>query len=152
MKKILVIHGPNINLIGQRETDVYGVTSVDEINETLIAKAAMSSVGLEIFQSNHEGEIVDKIQKNDADAVIINPGAFTHYSIAIRDAVAAIDKPVVEVHLSNIYGREEFRRTSVIAPVTYGQISGFGADSYYLALEAIIQGKLSLTSQSDDNI
>ncbi|MFA5867804.1 MAG: type II 3-dehydroquinate dehydratase [Actinomycetota bacterium] len=152
MKKILVIHGPNLNLIGQRETDVYGVTSVDEINETMIAKAAILGVGLEIFQSNHEGEIVDKLQTTDADAIIINPGAFTHYSIAIRDAVAAIDKPVVEVHLSNIYSREEFRKISVIAPVAVGQISGFGADSYYLALEAIIQAKLNLTTQSDDNI
>lgn len=151
MKKILVIHGPNLNLVGRRETDVYGVTSVDEINETLIAKAAMAGVGLEIFQSNHEGEIVDMLQSTDAAAVIINPGAFTHYSIAIRDAVAAIDKPVVEVHLSNIYNREEFRHVSVIAPVTVGQISGFGAASYYLALEAIVQTKLNLTTRSDDN-
>ncbi len=136
MKKILVIHGPNLNLIGQRETDIYGVTSVDEINEAMIAKAAMLGVGLEIFQSNHEGEIVDKLQTTDAAAIILNPGGFTHYSIAIRDAVAAISTPVIETHLSNIYGREEFRRVSVIAPVAAGQISGFGADSYYLALEA----------------
>jgi 3-dehydroquinate dehydratase II len=136
MKKILVIHGPNLNLVGQRETDVYGVTSVEEINEAMLAKAAMLGVGLEVFQSNHEGEIVDKLQMTDAAAIIINPGGFTHYSISIRDAVAAITKPVIEVHLSNIYAREEFRRTSVIAPVSAGQISGFGADSYYLALEA----------------
>ncbi len=136
MKKVLVIHGPNLNLVGKRETDVYGVTSVDEIDETLVAKAAMLGVGLEIFQSNHEGEIVDKLQTTDASAIIINPGGFTHYSIAIRDAVAAINAPVIEVHLSNIYAREEFRHTSVIAPVAIGQISGFGAESYYLALEA----------------
>lgn len=136
MKKILVIHGPNLNLVGRRETDVYGLTSVDEINEAMVAKAAMFGVGLEVFQSNHEGEIVDKLQMTDAEVIIINPGGFTHYSIAIRDAVAAITTPVIEVHLSNIYAREEFRRTSVIAPVAAGQISGFGADSYYLALEA----------------
>lgn len=136
MKKILVIHGPNLNLVGRRETDVYGLTSVDEINEAMVAKAAMFGVGLEVFQSNHEGEIIDKLQMTDAAAIIINPGGFTHYSIAIRDAVAAITTPVIEVHLSNIYAREEFRRTSVIVPVAAGQISGFGADSYYLALEA----------------
>lgn len=136
MKKILVIHGPNLNLLGRRETDIYGVTSLDEINETMVAKAAMLGVGLEVFQSNHEGEIVDKLQMTDAAAIILNPGGFTHYSVAIRDAVAAIATPVIETHLSNIFGREEFRRVSVIAPVAAGQISGFGPESYYLALEA----------------
>lgn len=136
MKKVLVIHGPNLNLIGRRETDIYGETTIDEINETMQTKAAMLGLGIEIFQSNHEGEIVDKLQTSNADVVVLNPGALTHYSIALRDAVAAISKPVIEVHLSNIYGREEFRRTSVIAPEASGQISGFGAESYYLALNA----------------
>jgi 3-dehydroquinate dehydratase-2 len=138
MKKVLVVHGPNLNLIGRRETDVYGVTSVEEINEVMTAKAAQLGVALEVFQSNHEGEIVDKLQATDASAIILNPGAFTHYSLAIRDAVAAIEAPVVETHLSNIYAREEFRHTSVIAPVSAGQISGFGPASYYLALEAAV--------------
>jgi 3-dehydroquinate dehydratase-2 len=136
MKKVLVIHGPNLNLIGRRETDIYGETSIEVINETIQAKAAALGLGLEIFQSNHEGDIVDKLQSADAGVIIINPGALTHYSIALRDAVAAISKPVIEVHLSNIYGREEFRRNSVIAPEAIGQISGFGAESYYLALAA----------------
>lgn len=136
MKKVLVIHGPNLNLIGRRETDIYGETTIDQINETILAKAAKLGLGVEIFQSNHEGEIVDKLQEADAGVIVLNPGGLTHYSIALRDAVAAISKPVIEVHLSNIYGREEFRRTSVIAPEASGQISGFGAGSYYLALEA----------------
>lgn len=136
MAKILVIHGPNLNLLGKRETDVYGKCSLDEINEEIRSRASIQGVEIDIFQSNHEGKIVDKLQQTDADVLIINPGALTHYSIAIRDAVAAVKAPVIEVHLSNIYAREEFRATSVIAPKVIGQICGFGPASYYLALEA----------------
>lgn len=136
MKKVLVIHGPNLNLLGRREKDIYGEITLDEINTKIAEKAADLNLQLDVFQSNHEGEIVDMIQVTDADAIIINPGAFTHYSIAIRDAIAAVDIPVIEVHLSNIYGREKFRRSSVIAPVAAAQISGLGADSYYQALAA----------------
>lgn len=138
MPKITVINGPNLNLLGDREVGTYGTLTLEQINGEISAKAAASNTDVEFFQSNHEGEIVDLIQTANADAIIINPGAYTHYSIAIRDAVASISTPVIEVHLSNIYAREEFRATSVIAPVAAGQIAGFGADSYYLALEAAL--------------
>lgn len=139
MKKILIIHGPNLNLLGRRETDIYGKVSLDEINKSLREEAARLNLSIEIFQSNHEGEIVQKIQEAKPDgfnAILINPAAYTHTSVAIRDAVSAIEIPVVEVHLSNIYAREEFRHTSLIAPVAAGQISGFGANSYRLGLKA----------------
>jgi 3-dehydroquinate dehydratase-2 len=141
MSKILIIHGPNLNLLGTRETDIYGSMSLDEINKNLTNPASDENIEIDIFQSNHEGEIVEKIQSsvNEVDVIIINPAAFTHYSIAIRDAIAAINIPVIEVHLSNIYKREEFRQKSVIAPVAYGQIAGFGPESYFLALSAAIQ-------------
>ncbi|MBF0521547.1 MAG: type II 3-dehydroquinate dehydratase [Candidatus Omnitrophica bacterium] len=142
MNKILVIHGPNLNLLGQREQSVYGKTTLEEINNLLTKIAQENNVSLEIFQSNHEGEIVDKIGKvklSNIQAILINPAAYTHTSIAIRDAVAAVDIPTVEVHLSNIYAREDFRHTSVIAPVCKGQISGFGVNSYILGLNATIQ-------------
>ncbi len=139
MAKVQVIHGPNLNMLGQREVDVYGENSLDEINASLAAQAKAAGVDLATFQSNHEGEIVDVIQQSDADVIIINPGAYTHYSVAIRDAIASIKKPVIEVHLSNIYAREDFRKDSVIAPVAAGQIAGFGPDSYYLALDAAIR-------------
>ena len=142
MKKIFLIHGPNLNLLGQREKSIYGETTLQDINEMLESIARESQVELEIFQSNHEGEIVDSIQKaqsNGCSGILINPAAYTHTSVAIRDVVAAIDIPVVEVHLSNIYAREEFRHTSLIAPVSYGQISGFGINSYVLGLEALIK-------------
>lgn len=135
MAKISVIHGPNLNLLGTREVEVYGETSLDEINADLKRQAEKAGHVIDIYQSNHEGEIVDFIQKTDADFILINPGAFTHYSLAIRDALASIDKPVIEVHLSNIYAREEFRKLSVISPVAIGQISGFGPDSYFMALD-----------------
>jgi 3-dehydroquinate dehydratase-2 len=134
--KIVVINGPNINLIGKRETDIYGETNIDEIDKRLKSMAAEKGHDIDIFQSNHEGEIVDHIQTAGADIIILNPGAFTHYSLAIRDALAAVSASVIEVHLSNIYAREEFRKESVIAPVALGQISGFGPDSYYMAIEA----------------
>ncbi|MFP4472272.1 MAG: type II 3-dehydroquinate dehydratase [Candidatus Omnitrophota bacterium] len=140
MKRILVIHGPNLNLLGQREKGIYGEISLEDVNDQLVSLAEDCGLSLETFQSNHEGDLVDKIgQARSAgfSAVLINPAAYTHTSVAIRDAVAAVDIPVIEVHLSNIYAREEFRHTSLIAPVADGQISGFGVNSYLLGLEAI---------------
>jgi len=138
--KILVINGPNINLLGSREKENYGEVSLDAINEELLSLAKELNTEIEFFQSNTEGEIVDKIQqsKNIFDGIIINPAAYTHTSIAIRDAFLAIKIPTVEVHLSNIYAREEFRQKSFIAPVCIGQISGFRKDSYTLALRALV--------------
>ena len=140
MRKILVIHGPNLNLLGTREVDVYGSTTIEEINKDLNEAAKASKVTLEIMQSNHEGEIVEKIggAKGKFNAILINPAAYTHTSVAIRDAISAVSIPTVEVHLSNIYAREEFRHTSLIAPVAKGQVSGFGKTSYLLGLEAAI--------------
>jgi len=140
MAKILVIHGPNLNLLGEREPDVYGNFKLEDINKQLKALAKKSGVDAEVFQSNHEGEIVDAIgkAKDSFDCILINPAAYTHTSVAIRDAIAAVKVPTVEVHLSNIYAREEFRHTSLIAPVATGQISGFGVESYILGLEAAI--------------
>ena len=136
--KILVIHGPTLQLLGVREKDVYGDARLEEINATLKTIAAEEGMGIEIFQSNHEGEIVDKIGRamGDCDAILINPAAYTHTSVAIRDAILSVKIPTVEVHLSNIYAREEFRHTSLIAPVAVGQVSGFGALSYYLGFRA----------------
>lgn len=139
MRKILVIHGPNLQLLGKREVDVYGTVTIDEIDDELKKIAAKNKVTLEILQSNHEGEIVEAIGKakaNQTGAILINPAAYTHTSVAIRDAVSAVNIPTVEVHLSNIYAREEFRHTSLIAPVAKGQVSGFGKMSYTLGLEA----------------
>lgn len=141
MSTILVIHGPNLNLLGTREKDVYGNTTLEEINALLETKAKEAGVSLETLQSNHEGDIVDKIgnaSKEGTSAILINPAAYTHTSVAVRDAIAAVDIPTVEVHLSNIYAREEFRHTSLIAPVAHGQVSGFGVESYVLGLEATI--------------
>jgi 3-dehydroquinate dehydratase-2 len=133
-----VLHGPNLNLLGTREPDVYGSLTLAEIDRRITECAKSIGVQAEISQFNSEGELVEAIQQagKSADAIVINPGAYTHYSIAIRDAVAAIKIPTVEVHLSNIYGREEFRQESVIAPVCAGQISGFGDQSYILGLQA----------------
>jgi 3-dehydroquinate dehydratase-2 len=136
---ILVIHGPNLNLLGKREPNIYGKLTLDEINANIRGKANNLGIAVEFVQSNHEGYIVDAIQQAEGNhkGIIINAAAFTHYSIAIRDALAAISVPAIEVHLSNIYKREEFRHHSVISSVVYGQISGFGSDSYLLALEAV---------------
>jgi len=135
--KILVIHGPNLNLLGAREPEVYGTLSLEEINRMIAAEALRLGLEIAVMQSNSEGEIVDAIQRHDFDAVIINPAAYTHTSIAIRDAIAAVARPAIEVHISNVHGREDFRRKSYIAEVAYGQINGFGAYSYILALNAV---------------
>ena len=138
MIKIRVLHGPNLNLLGAREPEVYGSTTLEQIDARIKAHAEAIGVHVEISQYNSEGELVNAVQEADgcADAIVINPGAYTHYSIALRDAVAAIKIPTIEVHLSNIYGREDFRRESVIAAVCAGQIAGFGAASYLLGLDA----------------
>ncbi len=140
MKKILVIHGPNLNLLGTREPDIYGRVSLKEINDNLKKIAKKRKISLTIAQSNHEGEIVDLIggAKKTFAALLINPAAYTHTSVAIRDAIAASGLLTVEVHLSNIYSREKFRRKSLVSPVAKGTILGFGPDSYYLGLEALI--------------
>ena len=140
MKKVLVIHGPNLDLLGQREPKVYGRVTLKEINEGLRRIAKKYKITLTIKQSNHEGDIVDLIgrAKDKFAAILINPAAYTHTSVAIRDAIAASGIVTVEVHLSNIYSREEFRQKSLISPVAKGTILGFGAKSYYLGLEALL--------------
>ena len=140
MKKILVIHGPNLNLLGKREPAIYGRGTLDEINKALKKIARKRKISLAIKQSNHEGEIVDSIgkAKNRYAGLLINPAAYTHTSVAIRDAIVASGIITVEVHLSNIYSREEFRHRSLISPVVKGTILGFGAKSYKLGLEALI--------------
>ncbi len=139
--RVLVIHGPNLNLLGEREVDVYGKVTLSDINERLQEHAERLGIDIENFQSNHEGEIIEKIQeaRSGYECLIINPAAFTHYSIAIRDALAVLQIPIIEVHLSNIYSREPFRHKSVVAGVATGQISGFGPDSYSLALDAAVR-------------
>lgn len=138
MARVLVIHGPNLNLLGRREPEVYGTATLDDVDRQLRERAASLGVEVEIVQSNHEGAIVDAIQgaADRCQAIVINPGAFTHYSLAIRDALAGVGLPAVEVHLSNIAAREPFRRRSVIAPVCRGTVAGFGPLSYLLGLEA----------------
>lgn len=138
--KILVIHGPNLALLGEREVNVYGKFTLDEINQKLQALAKKEGVEVETVQLDGEGQIVERIgsARREFKAIVINPAGYTHYSVAIRDAIAAVNIPTVEVHLSNIYGREEFRHKSVIAPVAVGQISGFGVNSYLLGLKAAI--------------
>jgi len=139
MESFRIIHGPNLNLLGQRDPNHYGTLTLEEINEKIRAFAKSKNVKVNILQSNHEGDIIDAIQKSgDGSGIILNPGGFTHSSVAIRDAVEAIDAPVIEVHLSNIYSREPFRRKSLIAPVCLGQISGLGYRGYILALEYFI--------------
>ena len=134
--KIIVIHGPNLNLLGRRETGIYGQVFLDDINRQIQDLSAELDIDIEIIQSNSEGEIVDAIQVRDYDLLIINPAAYTHTSVAIRDAIAAIGKPAIEVHISNIYKREEFRKKSFISEVVTGQISGLGIDGYLLAVRA----------------
>lgn len=142
-KNILVLHGPNLNLLGTRarEVELYGSLTLEELNTLLYKEAEKLKVRLECYQSNCEGELIGHIHSAPLkyDGIIINPGAYTYYSIALRDALAGVSIPAVEVHLSNIYAREEFRRHSVIAPVGRGQISGFGSRSYLLALRALLE-------------
>jgi len=132
--KILVIHGPNLNLLGTREPDVYGCTTLDEINQQISELSKELGLEAETFQSNSEGAIVDAIQNKTYNLLIINPAAYTHTSIAIRDAISAVGRPAIEVHVSNIHKREDFRRTSYIAGVATGQISGLGVEGYLLAV------------------
>jgi 3-dehydroquinate dehydratase II len=138
--KILVMHGPNLNMLGRREPDIYGTFTLDDINKRLSSLAQELGVEVSFYQSNHEGELVQKIQ--DAmgvyEAIVINPGAYTHTSVALRDAIASTGIPTVEAHISNIYRREEFRKHSYISGVVIGQITGFGADSYLLAFRAAV--------------
>jgi len=135
----MVIHGPNLNMLGQREPDIYGHQSLDEINDQLHSLGKKLGIDLETFQSNHEGEIVDKIQQTvgSCDGILINPAAFTHTSIAIRDALSLMDIPVIEIHLSNIYQRENFRHKSLIADIAAARIAGFGSRGYLFALEGL---------------
>jgi 3-dehydroquinate dehydratase II len=139
--KIFVVHGPNLNLLGKREPDIYGAITLLEINRNLERKAESLNVTIETYQSNHEGALIDAIQESMAWAhgIIINPGGLTHTSVALRDALAACEIPIIEVHLSNIHSRESFRHTSITAAVCNGQICGFGHKSYYIALEAMAE-------------
>lgn len=138
---ILILHGPNLNLLGMREPEVYGKETLDDINGMLQSIASREGVELRIEQSNHEGALIDALHaaRTWADGVIINPGAFTHYSYALRDGIASIEKPTIEVHLTNVHKREEFRHRSVLAAVCVGQVIGLGWRSYTLALMGLIQ-------------
>ncbi len=137
---VLVLHGPNLNLLGEREPEVYGSVTLEQINEMLEAEAKAHGASVKTFQSNVEGELVTRIhdERKWADAILMNPAAYTHTSIALRDAIKGVGIPTIEVHLSNVYGREKFRRHSYIAPVAVGQVSGFGPESYRLALLAAL--------------
>lgn len=140
MAKVLVLNGPNLNLLGTREPAIYGSTTLKDIEAMMLKRASEAGIAIDFFQSNHEGELVDRVQvaNHNYDYIIFNAAAFTHYSIALRDAIGAIEVPVIEVHISNIHKREEFRHTSVLAPVALGQICGLGVESYLAALEAVI--------------
>ncbi|MBM7097298.1 MULTISPECIES: type II 3-dehydroquinate dehydratase [Alteribacter] len=145
MMKILVLNGPNLNRLGLREPDVYGSKTLSDLQEQLITYGKGNNISVEAKQSNHEGELIEWIHEaaGEFDGIIINPGAFTHYSYAIRDAIASIEKPVVEVHISNVHARESFRQVSVTAAVCAGQISGFGFEGYKMALDYFQRGNKS---------
>ncbi|MFP3998660.1 MAG: type II 3-dehydroquinate dehydratase [Desulfobacterales bacterium] len=140
-KQIAVIHGPNLNMLGTRETGTYGSTTLSDINQALREKAKINNAEVNIFQSNHEGEIVEAIQhaSGTCKALIINPAAYTHTSIAVRDSLLLLDVPIIEVHISNIYKREPFRHKSMISDVVTGQISGLGSTGYLLAMDAVLE-------------
>ncbi len=140
-QRILVIHGPNLNLLGSREPDIYGTTTLEQINGDLSSAAKEWGAELEFFQSNYEGALVDRIQESQswADGILINPGGLTHTSVTLRDALVATELPIVEVHLSNIFAREEFRQNSFVAPIALGVVSGFGAMGYGLGLNALLE-------------
>jgi 3-dehydroquinate dehydratase-2 len=142
--RILVVNGPNMRLLGKREPDVYGTETLEEVETRVGETAASLGAAVEFFQSNHEGDIVDKIGDaiGEYDGIVINPAAFTHTSVAIRDAVAAVDIPTIEVHLSNIHSREEFRKSSVTAPACVGQICGFGILGYEMAVRALAKERV----------
>lgn len=141
MTRVLVVNGPNLNLLGVREPEVYGSETLQDIVDELRSFAGERDVELSDFQSNSEGELVTALHeaRTTCDGVVLNPGAYTHYSIAIRDAISGVGLPVVETHLSNVHAREPFRRESVIAPVCVGVVAGFGRDSYFVALEALLR-------------
>lgn len=138
--KIVVIHGPNLNMLGRREPEVYGSTTLEQIDDALRERAGRAGVELLSFQSNHEGALIDFLQAEgwEANGIIINPGALTHYGLALRDALAMLSAPIIEVHISNVYKREPFRHHSVVAPVATGQIAGLGWWGYLLALEWLL--------------
>lgn len=140
LNSLLVLHGPNLNMLGKREPEIYGRNTLEDVNQALLLLAQELGVKLSCYQSNHEGDLVDAIQDavDQHQGIVINPGAYTHTSVAIRDAISAVSIPTVEVHLSNIHQREPFRHHSYIAPVAVGQICGFGVNSYYLGLRALV--------------
>jgi len=143
--KILLLHGPNLNMLGRREPEIYGATTLPQIDDMVRERAVAAGVTLLAFQSNHEGALIDFLQAEgwDADGIIINPGALTHYGLSLRDALASLSAPIIEVHLSNVYRREQFRHTSVVAPVATGQIAGLGWRGYLLALEWLLNNAKS---------
>jgi 3-dehydroquinate dehydratase-2 len=145
MMKILLLHGPNLNMLGRREPEIYGATTLLQIDDMVRERAETAGVTLLAFQSNHEGALIDFLQAEgwDADGIIINPGALTHYGLSLRDALASLSAPIIEVHLSNVYRREQFRHTSVVAPVATGQIAGLGWRGYLLALEWLLNNDKS---------
>ena len=141
MSTILLLHGPNLNMLGTRQPEIYGATTLAEINAAVAERAAAGGVAVLAFQSNHEGALIDFIQERakEAAGVIINPGALTHYGLSLRDALASVRAPIIEVHLSNVYAREAFRHTSLLAPICRGQIAGLGWRGYRYALEALVE-------------
>ena len=135
--KLLVLNGPNLNMLGKREPEIYGKNTLNDVQDLVENYCNKIDVSVVFYQSNHEGDLIDKIQQSDVDGIVFNAGAYTHTSIALRDAIASVKTPVVEVHISNVHSREEFRHKSMIAPVCLGQICGFGMNSYILAIEGL---------------